>query len=288
MKTLKRIGAVLLALAMLAALSGCSGLEARLLRASTRLARLESLRMDIQFDSRMGVTLFGRPMGLDLLMDGQSDILLKPLAVYMDVEAQALGQSQRLQSYLRENDADYDLYLSVDGESWSHKTLSRDEKPEQTEPLEQLKVLLALADNFEESGKETIRGQSATVYSGVIAGSYVRELLEGTGLLASLGKALEVDLSELELEDLGGVPVTLALGDKSGLPLRYTLDLTEVLHSVLDAVLKELLRQNDMGDLNLDALGVSATVEKALFTAECYDFDQVGELNFPEEALSAA
>ena len=288
MHSMKRALALLLALVMLFTLSGCGGLEARLIRASHKLSKLQSLRMDMQLDSSMGMSLFGQESSLDLDMTGRGELMLKPLKLYMQTETEAFGQGQKMLSYLEENESSYELYLSADGESWEHSTLDALGRSAQTQPVEQLKAMLELAKGFEESGRESVRGETATVYSGSIAGEYVRLLLENTGLLSSLEEALEVDPSQLSLEDMGSVPVTLALGDKSGLPLKCTMDLTAVLRCIMDVVMKELLARYGIEDLNLEAWGVSVSVEKALLTVEFYDFDQVREISIPAAVLNAA
>ena len=109
--------------------------------------------------------------------------------------------------------------------------------------LDNFGILFKLAGTFEKGETVTVRGSEATVYSGTVQGADIKALVSSTGVLDSLQEQLEVDLEDaaLQLDDLGSMPVSIAIDNKSGMITRYTMDLTELMRKLMPLVMDQAM-----------------------------------------------
>ena len=139
----------------------------------------------------------------------------------------------------------------------------------------------------------TVRGSEATVYSGTVQGEDIKALVSSTGVLDSLQEQLEVDLEDaaLQLDDLGSMPVSIAIDNKSGMITRYTMDLTELMRKlmplVMDQAMAAVAEEAGLEGLDLSVLGLTLDVDRVNLEAELYDFDAVEAFEIPDEARQA-
>lgn len=292
MKKSKKIAALILALAMLLCLSACGMFETRMARAAVKMQKLESMRMDMDLDLGLDVSLLGASEDMNIGIHGSGDVLLDPLIMRMILHVDAVDEKLETLYYVRQNGQEYQVFFSPDdGETWMKETAEGEALPAQAPTAEQLKFLLKCAESFAESGKETIKGSQATVYSGVIEGENLDVILAASGVMEALSEALEMDLSDVEVSRYGSVPCTIAIDNRSGMVVRYTLDLTQVLQGAMDeaiqGVLQSMAEDSLLGGLDLSGLGFHVELSRAMTTVTLYDFDQVGEIQIPQEALDA-
>ena len=288
MKKRKRIALVLLAAALLLSLSGCGTFETRMANAARKMAKLQSLRMDMDLDMSMKLSLFGEALDLDAEMDGQADILLDPVKMSGSLRTEILDEEQKALFFLEQGGDSYTVSFSMDdGDTWVSREAQRKE-PEKQNAAETIGALAKLAASFEESGTEEIRGSAATVYDGVIAGEDVKLALENTGVLAALGEALHTELDPAALPELSSIPASVAIDNKSGMLVRYTMDLTDIMQDLTGTVTEQLLARTleaaGLGELNLAALGLKMEFTDVKVTVDLYDFDAVEQIEAPQSA----
>ena len=292
MKRVKKLLAVLLVLTLALSLAAC-GFEARMAKAAKKMEKLESYRMDLDLDMALSMSLLGQSMDLDMGMQGRADVNSKPLVMKMDMDVSTMGESVQMLSYVEKTDAGYITYISPDGgDTWAKKTVDSDKMP-QMGATANFALLFKLIGKFEQTGTETVRGSEATVFSGTVEGEDIAQMVEMSGVMDTLSESMDVDLDELgvELENLGSIPTTISLDNKTGYIVRYTMDMTELMQNLMpvlmDQVMDSVAEETDLEGLDLSALGLKLDVSKTLMSVELYDFDAVGTVEIPAEARAA-
>ncbi len=291
MKLFKRCTAVLLILALALALAGC-GFAAKMTRAAKKMEKLQSYRMDLDMDMALKLSMLGQSMDMDMKISGSSDVNTDPSRTKAELRIKMLGQDIPMLSYTDKTDTGLVTYSSPDGgKTWTRQTV---ESPELAEAAGKngFTRLLKLASAFEKTGTETVRGSEATVYSGVISGEDLESVMEISGVLKNVFSTMDMSMDGLDLTQYGGIPTTISLDNKSGMVVRYTMDMTEfmgkMMPAMMDAVMKEAAADSGLEGLDLSKLGFSVETGRVFAAVELYDFDAVGTIEIPAEALAAS
>ena len=294
MKRFRKLACLLLALAMMLSLAACGSFEMKMARAAQKMEKLQSYRTDIKVDLGMSMSLLGQSMPLDMTMKGTGDVNTEPERTKMELDMELLGDTVHMLSYSEKDGDSFISYLSQDnGETWVRRSVDRGGLRGLADKKD-LGMLLKLAESFEETGTETLRGSEATVYSGVIQGEDIDEAVQLSGVLESLYESMGMDAgaSDLDLSGCGSIPTTIAIDNKSGMIVRYTMDLCEVLQNLMpllmDQAMSAMAAETGLEGLDLGALGLEIKIERAFTTAELYDFDAVGPIEIPDAARAAA
>ena len=290
MKTFKRCTAVLLILALTLALAGC-GFAAKMTRAAKKMERLQSYRMGLDMDMALKLSMLGQSMDMDMKISGSSDVNTDPSRTRAELRIKMLGQDIPMLSYTDKTGTGLVTYSSPDGgKTWTRQTV---ESPELAEAAGKngFTRLLKLASAFEKTGTETVRGSMATVYSGVITGEDLESVMEISGVLKNVFSTMDMSMDGLDLTQYGGIPTTISLDNKSGMVVKYTMDMTEfmgkMMPAMMEAVMKEAAADSGLEGLDLSKLGFSVETGRVFAAVELYDFDAVGAIEIPAEALSA-
>ena len=290
MKKLRRITAVLLIFTLALALAGC-GFAAKMTRAARKMEKLQSYRMDIGVDMELKLSVLGQSLNMDMKMSGSSDINTSPARSKTEMRVEMLGVEQTVLLYGERTDDRVTTYSSSDGgETWTKKA---GEKGAQTAAAgkSDFSALLRMADSFEKTGTETVRGAEATIYSGVITGSDLENVTVLSGVLKNAFSAMNLPMDGMDLTAYGGIPTAIDIDSKSGMIVRCTMDLTEfmgnMMPALMSAVMAEAAEESGMKGLDLRMLGFSAETGRVFVTVEFYDFDAVGTVEIPAGALTA-
>ncbi len=294
MKKGKKLLAVLLVLVMITGLAACSGFEMKMTRAAKKMEKLQSYRMDMDVDLGLSISILGQSMDLDMGVQGKADVLNDPLKMKMETTVSILGEGIQMLSYTEKTDGALTTYVSADGgKVWAKQSVEAGEEPSSI-GVTDFAVLFKLASRFEKTGTETVRGLEATVYSGTVEGEDIKELVESSGVLDRLAESMEMKPEELDLnvEECGSIPVTIAIDNRSGMITRYTMDLTEPMRQmmplIMDQLTAELAGEIGLEGLDLGMLGLKLDLSQVLAEVELYDFDAVEPFEIPEEARNAA
>ncbi len=243
--------------------------ETAVAAAAKKLSEVQSLRMD------MKVIAMGIP-----LLTCRMDLTEDPFLARMDIALSAMGEQMALQLYAAADGDAATLYVSPDGgETWEKQTSPTMGQLPQA-PAETLGLFIDMDElELAFTGVEEIDGRPALVYTGDVDGEALKDFLYGTGIVGALGSALGIEVPEQSLLDLGDAEVTFAFDEESGLPLRYTVDMTEVVTNLLTTLLGE--------SLGGEGLDMSMNIPAILLDITLSQFDAIDPIEIPEAALNA-
>ena len=112
-----------------------------------------------------------------------------------------------------------------------------------------------------------------------------------SGVLDALETALEIELDDLDESFDGAIPTTISIDNKSGMVVKFTMDLTDVIQNLMpllvDQVVKEAARENGLEGIDLSVLGFALEMDHVTVSEVLYDFNAVGTIVIPDEALAA-
>lgn len=280
----KRVMALGLALALILALAACGAKTPQqvLRTAEEKLEKCGSARYEMTTDLSMSIM----DEQVDLRMSGSGAYTRDPeaVAVSLTMDMGELGAVE-MQAYTLAADGAYDVYtgMMMDGMDpyWEYQRSDLTEEIEQINVEEAMSLYLESSESFQEAATETVGDSEAVRYDGVISKEFTQKVMEASGVIGDLGGLLQTSEGELDLEsiqdELPALPISIWIDSESGLPVQYSMDMTEIMTAVMEAAFSSDPSLSD----------VSITMEKVTVTATLYDFDAVDEIVVPEEALSA-
>lgn len=286
MKKMNRFLALAMALVMLLALCACGeggtrsistpDFETRMRQAQENMAKLESMHMEMSMDMSMELSVLGQTQPMDMRVYYTMDTQNEPARTKLVITTSSMGQSQEQVMYTDESGM---IYMQIDGRSWQRQSAQGNSQANEMQPDQMLQLFLNSAGSFRETGSETINGSKATVYSGVLGGDYVKQVLETTGLGSTLGEALGTGDAGNLFDNLGEIPMTVAIDDESGLVVRYTMDMAQVMENLMKNLFNSMLTSQ-----GLNGVEIEIKVSNCMATATLSQFNSVPEIVIPAEA----
>ena len=285
MRKEKRILAFVLLAAMLLCLSGCGSFESQITKAAKKMDALQSFHFDMDMQLEMSVTMFGESVDMDMDMDVSADMQLQPMCAKMDMTVDMLGESTHVLSYVEQDGTDYVSYSSTnDSVFWEKETMTLDEFAALGGDMEQsMQMFIACADSFEKTGTEQVNGADATRYDGEISGESVRTAVASGMTFGAMSEGLDMDLDELDDADLGSIPCSLWIDNKSRMLVRYDMDMTQVMGAVVGSLKEAMLEKEGLEGVDMDL-----SIGKVTTSVVLSRFDQVDEIQIPEGVKAAA
>ena len=244
--------------------------------------------MDLAMEMGIGLAAGGASMTLPmkLTMLAQVDSQATPHLVWMDAHMDMNmgflgGDSMDAMSYFDFREDGTITYSSADGgRTW---TVQQGQEA-QTLPPEAVFALLQMnADTYEKAGSADIDGRTVTVYTGSLDGKYLQQLMEITGAGDSLDEMTNGALTTEEVGQLGQIAVTVSIDGETGLPLRYALDMTEMME---DLLIKAI--ENAMDPETKEGMDLNIAVDKVTMDITLSQFDSVPAFEIPQEIISEA
>ena len=286
MKKMNRFLALAMALVMLLALCACGeggtrsvitpDFESRMRQAQENMAKLESMHMEMSMDVTMELSVLGQTQPMDMRVYYAMDTQNEPARTKLVITISSMGQSQEQVMYTDESGM---IYMQLDGRSWQRQSAQGSSQANEMQPDQMLQLFLNSAGSFRETGSETINGSKATVYSGVLGGDYVKQVLETTGLGSTLGEALGTGNAGNLFDNLGEIPMTVAIDDESGLVVRYTMDMAQVMENLMKNLFNSMLTAQGLNGVEIDV-----KISNCMATATLSQFNSVPEIVIPAEA----
>lgn len=286
MKKMNRFLALAMALVMLLALCACGeggtrsvitpDFETRMRQAQENMAKLESMHMEMSMDVTMELSVLGQTQPMDMRVYYTMDTQNEPARTKLVITTSSMGQSQEQVMYTDESGM---IYMQIDGRSWQRQSAQGSSQANEMQPDQMLQLFLNSAGSFRETGSETINGSKATVYSGVLGGDYVKQVLETTGLGSTLGEALGTGDAGNLFDNLGEIPMTVAIDDESGLVVRYTMDMAQVMENLMKNLFNSMLTSQ-----GLNGVEIEIKISNCMATATLSQFNSVPEIVIPAEA----
>ena len=299
MKRYQKVLALLLISLMALSLSGCSLIT--ITKTASNMSSLKSVSADLALNLNMDMTMMDETSPLEIAVSGPFDFDLANGKGKADLTLDLMGENVDLLLYYERLEDKFVIYTSADnGETWSkNETALSDQQEKDSSDLKALAMIKKLSNSFEETGTETVRGKEAVIYSGNI----LWEDLVGDVDLSSAAEAagsasgMPLDFSDLDLAALGSIPVTVGYDKENDLIVKGSADLTETVQNLIPMVMKVVMKSiaaesgmedsAEMEDFDLSELGFTLDIQTLNVSAELYNFDAVGEITIPPEALAA-
>ncbi len=277
-----RFTAAALTLTLGLGLTACGGTapaaetpEEVLTKAQEALAGVTSMGYDMTMDLSMGAE--GETLAISTVT--RADTVLSPLAMKAEMEMDLgdLGETTSMTIYAKEQDGSYLTVVGTPDEAgqmtWQSSSMDALGELENLSGADSMQLYLDSIQNFTQGESETVNGVEATRYDGVILGEDLSEVIAASGALSQLDSLGMGEMSEL-FKGMGDLPVSLWIAKETYYPVKYEMDLTEMMQSILDKTLSEQLGAD-----------IGLTVEQAALSMTIRDINQVGEIEIPAEAL---
>ena len=299
MKRYQKVLALLLISLMALSLSGCSLIT--ITKTASNMNSLKSVSADLALNLGMDMTMMDETSPFEIAVSGPFDFDLANGKGKADLTLDLMGENVDLLLYYERLEDKFVIYTSADnGETWSkNETALSDQQEKDSSDLKSLAMIKKLSKSFEETGTETVRGKEAVIYSGNILWEDLAGDLDLSTAAEAAGSAsgMPLDFSDLDLTALGSIPVTVGYDKENDLIVKGSADLTETVQNLIPMVMKVVMKSiaaesgmedsAEMEDFDLSDLGFSLDIRTLNVSAELYNFDAVGEITIPPEALAA-
>ena len=299
MKRYQKVLALLLISLMALSLSGCSLIT--ITKTASNMNSLKSVSADLALNLGMDMTMMDETSPFEIAVSGPFDFDLANGKGKADLTLDLMGENVDLLLYYERLEDKFVIYTSADnGETWSkNETALSDQQEKDSSDLKALAMIKKLSNSFEETGTETVRGKEAVIYSGNILWEDLAGDVDLSSAAEAAGSAsgMPLDFSDLDLTALGSIPVTVGYDKENDLIVKGSADLTETVQNLIPMVMKVVMKSiaaesgmedsAEMEDFDLSDLGFSLDIRTLNVSAELYNFDAVGEITIPPEALAA-
>ena len=273
-KTPARILAAAIALLLAISLSACGdSFESAMARALSEMQDVESLHMDMVMGIDMSLSAEGQTIDLPISMDMSMDTINEPLTAHATMNMNVMQQPVGVEYYLEQSGENYQMYANMDG-GWESMSMDETELG-QFSAVDGVEFYLQCASAFEKVGEEEVRGATASRYDGEIPADMLAEALERSGAY-SMVEGLGV--SEDSTEGLtSGMGLSIYLDNETGLPVRYDIDMTDLMREMMEATLAAV----GAGD------AMSWEIGEASVSVTLSDFNGIDAIEIPDAARGA-
>ncbi len=274
----RKIGLAAMLAAMSAAfLTGCGEPKTpeEVMKRSTAISLVnsaDSYRTEMAGEVEYQTSVVG---SLNVKVNVTSEVTAKPNNVHIkSISDMGAYGKEELEAYCMEDGDRYVLYM-FDGKNWSKEFVNADQREEKLDGLNAF-----FAEGFAGYGiglvkmnmsNDSVDGSDAFKIGSEISGSYVSDLMNQTAeeMGMNSGKI------SLDLDALPNAKMTFWIQKKSYLPLKVSLDMTDMMKGLMDQAVKGSYAQDKV------------KLTKAVFDCRFYDYDAVPEIKLSEEAASA-
>lgn len=251
---------------------GSASPEQRLAAAAEKLAAVGSLSYTVDMDMCLSAEDWSR----ETKLTSRVSVTSEPAAVYYEsVTSVDDVISSEYTVCAVPSDGLYSAYLNLNG-AWARQDLSGAEELSSYDLRSNIELWTSGLSSVTEVGSEEIDGRQATRYDCVVGAEGVDAIMNGSGAYAALPVlGLSHERSMEVLSGLGELTYSVWIDNKLGLPLRYDIDMTDIMDQFLQNILPYAL--TDVA-VSVDSLTVSLNLS---------DFDAVEPIELPPEALNA-
>ena len=299
MKRYQKVLALLLISLMALSLSGCSLIT--ITKTASNMNSLKSVSADTVLNLSVDMAMMGETSPFEIAVSGPFDFDLANGKGKGDLTLDLMGENVNLLLYYERLEDKVVIYTSADsGETWSkNETSLSDQQEKGSSDLKSLAMIKKLSKSFEETGTETVRGKEAVIYSGTILWKDLVGDVDLSSAAEAAGSAsgMQFDLSDLDLTTLGSIPLTVGYDKENDLIVKGSADLTETVQNLIPMIMKVAMKSiaaesgmedsSEMEDFDPIDLGFTMDIQTLTVSAELYNFDAVGEITIPPEALAA-
>lgn len=280
MKFGKRIAVLALGAALTLSMTACGGTENKDDSSgdiSTAMEKLNAVSsLDATMVMEMNMSVMEQPMETKTTMN--MSCFNDPMKLKADMTMDMGGLGAVDMSMYAAMDGDtYNMYL-YDGSSWTTQAVDMSYL-QQYDAKESMNLYLESGDDYTLDGTEEINGSTANKFTGVIRGEALEEVLAASGATSNLEASVgDLDLASL-YSDLGDLEITVWVDQESGYPVRYAMDMTQMMQGMMDKILAASAEGEDTSGM--------LTVDKVNMVMDCFNFNSAADFEIPAEALGA-
>lgn len=280
MRNLKKLGAFLLVGALMISSVACGGkkedsLADRMTEAQKKMSELKNMEGTMEMDLSMVAESGGEKQDFSLKTTSNMVIFQNPMKMKssMKMDMGLLG-TQEMDTYVEEKDGKATQYIQIAGE-WIKQEISA-ELLEQSNSIKSAELMLKSMTNVKEVGQEKINGKDTTKIEGEISGEALKEVIQSSGILNSIGAMGEVDETMMNkiFEEVGSLKVVYYLTDNN--------EIVKIEEDVVDFMNRLFENMFSDGDESM-----KMTVSKALMNMTFDKFNEAKDFEIPAEALKA-
>lgn len=267
---MKKTLAMVLTVLMMLSLAACGdSFGSAMVKAASEMEKVESVHTDMTMGFTMNMPSLEQ--SAEMTMSTSIDSTNEPMMVRGESTTTLMGMSIPVEYYIEQIGDKYNMYISSDsGEKWQAQLGISADEVAQYDFIDSVEFYLECASAFEKTGEEEINGSIAVRYDGIVTGENMRKMLEVSG---SMDQMNELVGEGGELPELGEMPMSIWLDKKSGLPVRYDMDMTGVMQSMMDQM--------------SESAGTEIVMDSVFISAVMSNYNAVAEIVIPENAKSA-
>lgn len=280
MKSGKRIAVLALGAALTLSMTACGGTENKdnssgdIGTAMEKLNAVSSLDATMVMEMNMSVMEQVMETKTTMNMSCFNDPMKLKADMTMDIGD--LG-SVDMSIYAAMDGDTYNMYL-YDGTNWTTQAVDVSYL-QQYDAKESMNLYLESGDDYTLAGTEEINGSTTNKFTGVIRGEALEEVLAASGATSNLEASVgDLDLTSL-YSDLGDLEITVWVDQESGYPVRYAMDMTQMMQGMMDKILAASAEGEDTSGM--------LTVDKVNMVMDCFNFNSAADFEIPAEALGA-
>lgn len=270
------LGAVLFTL--LVSLAGCNkntvNHEDLINDAKTNVSTIKN------YDGDMNIDLSLKLIGNDTNLTMKTTVTSFVDPIKMKVSSVVTGaMNQSTEMYAEQNNDKVVTYTKTNDTWSSNETAVSDAKGlDQYTPNKSMKLYLDNFKEYKETGTEVINGTETVKYEGMISGDALSEAVKSSGIANSFSSyAKDLDVNKVIDSALTDTPTTIWIEKESALPVKYAMDMKDVLSKLLNQVMSQATQ----------GITVNINVSKAILDMTLSNINQAGDFTIPQEALDA-
>lgn len=244
--------------------------------AMKNMESVTSMEAQMIMDMDMNISANGQEQAIESMTTMDMVCFSDPLKIKMDMTMDMGEQgSMNMQVYAEpsENGA-FHVYM-FDGQSWSTQE-SAESALAEYDARSSLMGYIGDASQYTQEGTEQVNGANAYKYSYVLTEEELKQQMMESGALDSVSQ-LGLDVSQVDsmLDDLGEVTAYVWIDETSMYPVKYEMDMTTVMDSLMANMIAAL------GD---QAEGLSMSVPEMKISMTCSNFNSAADFTIPDEA----
>ncbi len=215
----------------------------------------------------------------DIVLRGDVNAFVDPVRVKTEMTMEMMGMTIDMQQYIEPDETGAMVVYTHTGFGDMDMGWTKEVAPDPSSAMGQydmqaaLDIYAEIADSFVADGEEVIRGAQTTKYSGAISGKEIGDLAQGALSALDMG-----DTSSLAGSLEGDIPLSIWIDNESGAPVRYSMDMAEIMASAMGTA----------AEITGDAEATGIAINNCLMIMDITGVDNAEDFTVPEEALSAS
>ena len=272
---MKKFNLIILALmvSLIFTVAGCAKEQSDIIsKARASSSSIKNYDLDMTMDIAMSVMDQDVVMKMNMNSTNFIDPIKSKSTVSIDMGE--LGK-QESQSYVVQDGNVIKVYTYAMGK-WSVEELNDLKNMEEALSEANFKVFLDNFSNFKETGTDVVDGKDVVVYEGIIKGESLGEVMQTSGLLESLQSDMSMDYDVVFGTDMGDMPVKFWIEKDSAYPVKYEMDMAEVMNRLMTIIYAEAIPGTDL----------EVNVSKCLVVMTMSNINKAEDFKIPDEVLS--